>query len=93
MLQMGTAAFNFAIEEEHAVSALVQNVSQPTRVLRLPQVCAKTGLCRSMIYQMESELRFPRRIKIGTRAVGWLEEEVQAWLDRRVELSRASAVS
>lgn len=75
------------------MSALVHNARQPTRILRLPQVCvAKTGLCRSMIYQMESELRFPRRIKIGTRAVGWLEGEVQTWLDKRVELSRPSAV-
>jgi predicted DNA-binding transcriptional regulator AlpA len=31
-----------------------------------------------MIYQMEADLRFPRRAKIGTRAVGWLEKEVNA---------------
>ena len=38
------------------------------RVLRLSPVCEVTGFCRSMIYQMEAELRFPRRVKIGTRA-------------------------
>jgi prophage regulatory protein len=54
------------------------------RILRLPQVCAVTGLCRSMIYQMEAELRFPQRVKIGTRAVGWVEKEVNAWLIRRI---------
>jgi len=32
------------------------------QVLRLPQVCKATGLCRSMIYQLEAEDRFPRRI-------------------------------
>jgi len=42
-----------------------------------------------MIYQMEAELRFPRRVKIGTRAVGWLEGEVQAWLISQIEASRA----
>ena len=57
-------------------------------VLRLPQVCQVTGLCRSMIYQLEAEQRFPRRIKIGTRAVGWLEGEVQTWLASRVQSSR-----
>jgi predicted DNA-binding transcriptional regulator AlpA len=41
------------------------------RILRLPQVCEVTGLCRSMIYQMEANLRFPQRVKIGTRALGW----------------------
>ena len=58
------------------------------RILRLPQVCERTDLCRSMIYQLEAEQRFPRRIKIGVRAVGWLEEEVQGWLTQRVVESR-----
>lgn len=59
------------------------------KILRLPQVCEVTGLCRSMIYQMEADRRFPKRVKIGTRAVGWLEHEVHTWLIRRIEASRA----
>ncbi len=58
------------------------------QVLRLPDVCKVTGLRRSWIYQLEAEKRFPRRIKIGQRAVGWIEGEVQAWLLGRVEQSR-----
>ena len=58
------------------------------KILRLPQVCEVTGLCRSMIYQMEADLRFPQRVKIGTRAVGWVEKEVDAWLMRRIATSR-----
>jgi predicted DNA-binding transcriptional regulator AlpA len=46
-----------------------------------------------MIYQMEADLRFPKRIKIGTRAVGWLEADVFSWLQQRIEISRASATS
>jgi predicted DNA-binding transcriptional regulator AlpA len=41
-----------------------------------------------MIYQLEAEQRFPRRIKIGLRAVGWIEGEVQGWLAEQVERSR-----
>jgi predicted DNA-binding transcriptional regulator AlpA len=37
---------------------------------------------------MQAENRFPRRIKIGVRAVGWLEDEVQGWLAKRIESSR-----
>ena len=59
------------------------------QVLRLPQVCKMTGLCRSSIYQMEAEKRFPRRIKIGSRSVGWIESEVQNWLRRRIESDRS----
>jgi prophage regulatory protein len=58
------------------------------RVLRLPQVCKVTGLCRSSVYQMETEQRFPRRIKIGARSVGWIESEVQNWLRQRIEGDR-----
>ena len=60
----------------------------PLQVLRLPQVCKVTGLCRSMIYQLETQERFPRRIQISNRAVGWVEGEVQEWLARRIERSR-----
>ncbi len=51
------------------------------QILRLPQVLQVTGLCRSMIYQLEAANRFPQRIRIGSRAVGWLHSEVQDWLD------------
>ena len=60
------------------------------RALRLRQVCQLTGLGRSMIYQMQAEGRFPQRIKLGERAVGWLESEVRDWLRTRVELSRCN---
>ena len=38
-----------------------------------------------MVYQLEAEQRFPHRIKIGLRAVGWVESEIQAWLAQRVQ--------
>jgi len=61
-------------------------------VIRLPQVCALVGLSRSMIYLLESQGLFPHRLKIGKRAVGWLEREVQQWVEERTrERTPASA--
>ena len=60
----------------------------PIQILRLPKVCERIGLSRSMIYQLEAEQRFPHRIKIGLRAVGWVESEIQAWLAQRVQSGR-----
>jgi prophage regulatory protein len=60
------------------------------QILRLPQVCKVTGLCRSMIYQLEANRRFPHRVRIGLRAVGWVDSEVQCWLASRIERCRAS---
>jgi len=68
-------------------------VLQPDKrlqVLRMPQVCKVTGLCRSLIYQLEAEKRFPSRIRLGLRAVGWIEGEVQEWLATQIESSRGS---
>lgn len=49
-------------------------------ILRRNQVEDKTGLSRSTIYQRIQEGTFPRPINLGARAVGWLENEIEAWL-------------
>jgi prophage regulatory protein len=58
------------------------------RILRLPEVCALTCLGRSFIYQLQAEGRFPQRIRLGARAVGWVEDEVQKWLSDKIAESR-----
>ena len=61
-------------------------------ILRLPAVKARTGLSRSTIYLRISESRFPKPISLGdgdrARAVGWIEEEVNDWLNQQIEASR-----
>jgi predicted DNA-binding transcriptional regulator AlpA len=37
-----------------------------------------------MIYRMEAEKRFPQHVKIGQRAVGWVEQEVAQWVADRI---------
>jgi prophage regulatory protein len=60
-------------------------------ILRLPEVKKSTGLSRSTIYLRIAEGTFPKPISLGGRAVGWLEAEVQEWLQRRIEASRNPA--
>lgn len=60
----------------------------PTKVLRLPEVKARTGLSRSSIYLRISQSRFPKPISLGGRAVGWLESEIEDWLEEKIILSR-----
>ena len=62
--------------------------TKPPRILRLNQVLEVTGLGRSFIYQLQAQDLFPRRIKIGVRAVGWIESEVHQWVARRIAQSR-----
>ena len=58
------------------------------KILRLPTVKALTGLSRSTIYLRISKDEFPAPISLGGRAVGWLENDVDAWLAEKVEASR-----
>lgn len=53
------------------------------KILRLPDVIELTGLSRMSIYRKESEGQFPRRRRLGLNAVGWLEDEVTAWIQTR----------
>jgi len=67
-------------------------------ILRKRHVCERIGLSPAQIYAMldfkspSYDPSFPRQIRLGrsnrASAVGWLEHEVQAWLESRVQLSR-----
>lgn len=59
-----------------------------TTILRLPVVKARTGLSRSTLYLRVSEGSFPKPISLGSRAVGWIESEVDDWLNKQIEASR-----
>ena len=57
-------------------------------ILRLPAVKTNTGLSRSTIYLRVAQGSFPKPVSLGGRAVGWLQSEVQEWLQQRIEASR-----
>lgn len=61
-----------------------QQVPTPTVVLRRRTVEARTGLSRSTIYLRMAQGTFPKSIPLGPRAIGWLEVEVEAWLQAQV---------
>ena len=74
--------------ELEAESAVLKSVpassGAPIRILRLDQVIEATGLGKTKIYQLQAVGQFPMRVQITARTVGWVEEEVQAWLSSRV---------
>ena len=60
------------------------------KVLRLPSVKDKSGLSRSTIYLRIKKGEFPKPISLGDRAVGWLEKDIDDWLDQKIKDSQAS---
>lgn len=55
------------------------------RFLRLSDVKERTGLSRSTIYLGINKGNFPKNFNLGTRCVGWLESEIDAWIQARID--------
>jgi prophage regulatory protein len=53
------------------------------RILRIKDVIKITALSNSTIYELIKSNDFPRPKRIGKRAVGWLENDIQNWVDSR----------
>ena len=53
-------------------------------ILRLPAVKARTGLSRTAIHIRVTNGTFPKPVKLGIRAIGWLESDIDAWINSRV---------
>ena len=61
-------------------------------LIRLKKVEEKTGLKKSMVYDLMSRCEFPKSIKIGDRAVAWIESEVDKWIQSKIPKSRKGTV-
>lgn len=57
-------------------------------LIRLPEVLKRTGFGKAWVYRLISEGRFPAPVKIGVRAVAFVESEVDQWIQSVIETSR-----
>ena len=57
------------------------------RFLKLKQVMSITGIGRSTIYFWMKQSLFPASIKLGERSIGWLEADIEGWMDERISES------
>lgn len=57
----------------------------PLRFLRFNAVRDRTGLSRSTIWRLERTGGFPQHRRLSTNAVGWLERDVNDWVEARLK--------
>jgi prophage regulatory protein len=55
----------------------------PKTILRIDDVLRRTGLKRTMLYDLVRKEKFPKQVSLGARAVGWYEEQVEDWIRNR----------
>ena len=71
------------------------NSKQPEKLLRWPEVQARVGFCKSYSYVLQKKGIFPKSIKLieGGRAVGYLESEIDEFVNMRIKQSRGEVTS
>lgn len=64
-------------------SASTSSTPDPARkrLIRLPELLARTGLSRTVIYELIKAKSFPRPIKVGSASL-WVDSDVSAWIER-----------
>ena len=60
-------------------------------ILREKQVTEITKLSRMTIWRMEKRGDFPARFRISKNAVGWLQSEIDAWLEEKAAQRQGAA--
>jgi len=72
------------------VSMSSQQQQHGLTVLRRPQVQRRTGLARSSMYALIASGQFPSPIHLTPHTVGWLEHEIDSWIQERTHASRVT---
>lgn len=57
------------------------------RFIKLEEVMYRTGLKTTSIYTLMNQGRFPKNIKLTNDRVGWLESDIDRWIDERIKAS------
>ena len=78
-------------------------IKTKSRLIRLPEVLSRTGYGRTSIYRKMEEGTFPKCLKLGppmedltqfdSRAIAWIENEVDQWVESRIEERDSSCVN
>ncbi|MHB9807053.1 helix-turn-helix transcriptional regulator [Pantoea ananatis] len=57
-------------------------------LIRMPEAMRRTGYGKAWLYRLISQGFFPKPIKIGSRAIAFVETEVDEWIEQRIKESR-----
>ena len=54
-----------------------------SKIIRPTQLAKNLGISIATLYRMEDRGELPPRVQISRRAVGWLESDINVWLQER----------
>lgn len=59
-----------------------------SRILKAKEVAERVSISTSQVYRLARDGRFPEPVKITENRSGWLETEVDQWIDECIRRSR-----
>ena len=60
-----------------------QEIYMSIKIIKLPKVMEMTSFSVASIYRLCAEGKFPKKIKIGSRSVGWRESDIIEYIEDR----------
>ncbi len=63
----------------------MENALARPRLIRRPEVLERIGLRTTELYDLIKEGKFPQPVRLGKRAVAWVESEVDGWIQERIQ--------
>jgi prophage regulatory protein len=82
-------------QQNSNTSSYTNNQQQPEKLLRWPEVQSRVGFCKSYSYVLQKKGIFPKPVKLieGGRANGYLDSEINEFINARIEQSRREVKS
>jgi len=62
-------------------------MNNKTQILKRSEVEKRYGLSRSTIYRLVERGEFPKPVRLTSHSVGWLESQLEEWLNNRIKAS------
>ncbi|WP_010322919.1 helix-turn-helix transcriptional regulator [Marinobacterium stanieri] len=59
-------------------------------ILTRKEVEQLTSMSRTSIYRMMGKSEFPKQVRLSPSRVGWLAEDIDNWLQQRIDESRVA---
>lgn len=56
------------------------NTAKPDRLIRMPELLARLGICRKTVYNLLKTGELPRPLMIGSKAIAWRESQIDDWI-------------
>lgn len=53
------------------------------KIIKMNEVQKLTSLSRSTIWRLEKSGHFPSKIQLAEKAIGWIEGDIQRWIQSR----------